>query len=171
MKSIHLRIDGKVYDLSFSRKGNQLSLRGPFAEDLVFQIQDQDGALVVEGPHGRSQMFVARDGEKAWVMAHGKPLEFERCQPEMSAGPSDDSQAADVTAPMTGKVVRVLTKAGAKLAEGDGVVVVEAMKMEHKLTAPFPSTVDSLNCEEGRQVDMGDILAHLIRLDDPEEHS
>ena len=51
----------------------------------------------------------------------------------------------------------------------DGVVVIEAMKMEHKLTAPFDAKVETLNAKEGQQVDMNELLAHLVRLEADEE--
>lgn len=68
-----------------------------------------------------------------------------------------------VDSPMTGKVIKVLCEDGAEVTEKTAVVVVEAMKMEHQLRAPFDAVVESLDCAEGEQVDLGQVLARLER--------
>ncbi len=58
-----------------------------------------------------------------------------------------------VTAPMPGKVVRVLVTPGAQVAEGQGLVVVEAMKMENELKSPKAGTVIEVFAKEGSTVE------------------
>ena len=65
---------------------------------------------------------------------------------------------AEITSPMPGKVVAVLVKEGQEVAEGQGLVVVEAMKMENELRAPRAGTVASLKAKEGAAVDGGAVL-------------
>lgn len=60
-----------------------------------------------------------------------------------------------VTAPMPGKVVRVLVAPGAQVTEGQGLVVVEAMKMENELKSPKAGTVAELHAVEGAAVESG----------------
>jgi len=62
---------------------------------------------------------------------------------------------AAITSPMPGKVVTVLVKEGQEVAEGDGLVVVEAMKMENELRAPRAGVVRDLTAEEGASVEGG----------------
>jgi biotin carboxyl carrier protein len=63
-----------------------------------------------------------------------------------------------VTAPMPGKVVKLLVRPGQAVQAGDGVIVVEAMKMENELKAPAAGTVKEVRVEEGRPVSGGDVL-------------
>ena len=60
-----------------------------------------------------------------------------------------------VTAPMPGKVVAVLVREGEEVAEGQGLLVVEAMKMENELRAPRAGRVTNLTAQEGAAVDAG----------------
>lgn len=64
-----------------------------------------------------------------------------------------------ITAPIPGRVTRVLAPPGSDVRQGDGVVVVEAMKMENELRAPRDGTVASIEVEEGQGVDGGALLA------------
>jgi biotin carboxyl carrier protein len=76
------------------------------------------------------------------------------------AGPGGGEQGgrAQVRAPMPGKVVRVLVGAGQAVAAGQGLVVVEAMKMQNELKSPKSGTVAELRAEPGATVNAGDVL-------------
>ena len=66
-----------------------------------------------------------------------------------------DAGGGSLSAPMPGKIVRVEVAAGATVKKGDALVALEAMKMEHVITAPADGTVDAVNCEAGDQVEEG----------------
>ena len=63
---------------------------------------------------------------------------------------SDAARAGSLVAPLPGKVLRVAVEVGDKVGEGDLLVLVEAMKMEHQITAPGPGVVDPRACRRGR---------------------
>ena len=60
-----------------------------------------------------------------------------------------------IDAPMPGKIVRVLVKQGEQVTEGQGLVVVEAMKMENELKSPKAGVVSELHALEGAAVESG----------------
>ncbi len=60
-----------------------------------------------------------------------------------------------IASPMPSKVVRILVAVGDQVAVGDGVIVVEAMKMENELRAPGPGTVREIRAKEGEAVGGG----------------
>jgi biotin carboxyl carrier protein len=64
---------------------------------------------------------------------------------------------------MTGRVVGVAAKQGMAVAKGDLLVVLEAMKMEYRLSAPHNGTVDGVHCAEGELVDLGASLVTLTQ--------
>ncbi|HUC05255.1 MAG TPA: biotin carboxylase N-terminal domain-containing protein [Acidimicrobiales bacterium] len=76
--------------------------------------------------------------------------------------PDDQLATADeCRAPLPGAVTRVLVTAGDVVADGDGLVVLEAMKMEHTLRAAGPGVVERVLCAPGQQVDVGELLVAL----------
>jgi acetyl-CoA/propionyl-CoA carboxylase biotin carboxyl carrier protein len=76
------------------------------------------------------------------------------------------AQRAEIVSPMPGSVIAVQASSGADVSEGDVVVVVEAMKMEHSLAAPVSGQVEVL-VSVGDQVTVDQVLARLV----PEEPS
>ena len=66
-----------------------------------------------------------------------------------------------VLAPMPGKIVRVLVQAGEKVESGQGLLVVEAMKMQNEIRSPKSGTVERLLVKEGQPVNAGETLAWI----------
>jgi biotin carboxyl carrier protein len=63
-----------------------------------------------------------------------------------------------IVAPMPGKIVRVLVIAGDRVEAGQGLLVVEAMKMQNEIRSPKSGTVESVQVEEGQAVNAGEVL-------------
>ena len=77
-------------------------------------------------------------------------------------GRADEAQSADaIVAPLTGRVVSVVVTSGSTVAKGDVLVVVEAMKMEHRMTAPRDGVIETVTVTDGDQVAQGDVLVRL----------
>jgi len=74
----------------------------------------------------------------------------------LRSGPEEGP--ARLTAPMPGRVVRVLTVEGCEVDAGEGLVVIEAMKMENELKAPRKGQVREVAVQEGQAVDAGALL-------------
>jgi biotin carboxyl carrier protein len=66
-----------------------------------------------------------------------------------------------VTAPMPGKVVRILVQAGTAVEQGQGVIVIEAMKMQNELKSPKRGVVRKLAISEGAAVEAGQVLVEV----------
>ncbi len=71
----------------------------------------------------------------------------------------DDHGPRKLTAPMPGKIVRVLVSQGAEVEAGAGVLVVEAMKMQNEIKSPKKGTIQKILVAEGAAVNAGDVLA------------
>ncbi|MCL4725334.1 MAG: acetyl-CoA carboxylase biotin carboxyl carrier protein subunit [Rhodocyclaceae bacterium] len=71
------------------------------------------------------------------------------------------SSSGRLTPPMNGRVVAVLAAAGAPVKRGQGLIVLESMKMEHTLAAPCDGVLAELTCAVGEQVAPGKLLARV----------
>ena len=111
---------------------------------------------------GRSYEVDVLPGEEGvTVLVRGEPyhiqVQDERTARLRAAGAKGGRPAGKrmVTSPMPGKVIKHLVKVGDAVAAGQGVIVVEAMKMENELKAPAPGTVREIRAPEGAVVQGG----------------
>jgi biotin carboxyl carrier protein len=110
-----------------------------------FEVRmEQSGAELRATTSGREFRIVISD-EREWRRKRGSAIEAEGRQ--------------QVLAPMPGKIVRVLVKTGDAVRAGQGLLVVEAMKMQNEIRAPKSGTIDRLGVVEGQTVNAGEVLA------------
>jgi biotin carboxyl carrier protein len=104
---------------------------------------------------------VRREASEVHVGNHAykvRLIDPKRLRGGQSTGAQADG-AAQLVAPMPGKVVRVLVEQGAQVEAGDRIVVVEAMKMQNEMKAPRAGTVTALHARAGTTVKAGEVLA------------
>ena len=119
---------------------------------------NQPGRLLVE-VNGQAQFaHVAKVGDSWWIHLDGR-IHVVNGHETGSA----DSSAGEggLTAPMPGTILEIYAKAGQRVREGQTLLVMEAMKMEHRIQAPKAGEVLSVNFSEGDRVDMGATLVEL----------
>ncbi|ASP39451.1 oxaloacetate decarboxylase subunit alpha [Bacterioplanes sanyensis] len=99
---------------------------------------------------------------KELAPVNGAPLSFAGSAPAASSAPAAAAGGGDpVPAPLAGNVWKVLVKPGQQVAEGDVVLILEAMKMETEVRAPRAGTIGSVAAAEGTAVKVGDTLYTL----------
>jgi biotin carboxyl carrier protein len=116
-------------------------------------------SLIVDGRSARCDIETGKDGALAVLVndsVHKLELLDERkLRMRQATGKFSLEGPQRIDAPMPGKVVRVLVKQGDEVAEGQGLVVVEAMKMENELKSPKAGKVLELLAVEGAAVEAG----------------
>ena len=106
-----------------------------------------------------SNALIADVGDVRVVFMAGEAWQF---GPERAdSGPKGSAGDGTVVSPMPGVVAAVNVRAGDAVTRGQRLLVVEAMKMEHALLAPFAGTVASLHAEVGQHVAEGALLARV----------
>jgi biotin carboxyl carrier protein len=130
---VSMLMDGKSYDVDLER--------------IAKRTDTLDGRIHVR-VRGRVLRFEILD-ERRIKMKEAQGFRF------------DVGGVASIDSPMPGKVLKILKKEGDTVAEGEGVVVVEAMKMENELKTPKAGKVKEVRVKEGANVDAGTVLVRV----------
>src|SRR6185437_14278349 len=106
-----------------------------------------------------------RGGDRLYFLHHGEThsaRDLTLAAPQTAATNGGDGK---VRAAMNGRVVAVLVKPGDRVAAGQPVMTLEAMKMEHVHAADIAGTVSAIDVVEGEQVAMGQVVVEIAAAD------
>ena len=119
-------------------------------EDGRIRIYFEDGT--------KAWAHVAKVGDVWWVHHSGRIFTMERIE----AGASSDEHLGGLVAPMPGVVLDVLVSAGQSVEAGQTLMILEAMKMEHRITAPRDGKIENVHVAAGDQVETDQLLVTLV---------
>jgi biotin carboxyl carrier protein len=149
-------IDAEV----IARDGSMIRVRIGDREIAVELTPNADGGAILMIDGRRYPVFSARRKESILVSVGPASFEF---KPAGAAARrrARGLAAAEITAPMPGKVLKVLVHDGDLVEAGQPLVVIEAMKMETTLAAESAAIVKHVRVKEGQTVDHGAVLIEL----------
>lgn len=183
---IEIELDGRSRAVAVEREGGDwlVSIDGRRLRVAVAAVDGRWSILLGQADTGRANGETAESGARAlraWrshevtvegtdetrvVRVDGRPVPLRIVDRRTRASRQGGSQAGDggpaaVVAPMPGRIVKVLVAPGDAVAARQGVVIVEAMKMENELRAPRAGTVAAVNVTEGMSVEARAVLVVL----------
>jgi len=144
--SVKASIDGRSYELRIDSLDDGKALL--FCGDRVFDCR-------ILKKESRSERYEIHVGRLSVDLTLSDPKVLSASQTSGSLSEA----VVQIVAPMPGKVVRVLIEKGAEVEADQGILVVEAMKMQNELRSPKDGIVTTLNVSEGATVNAGDVLA------------
>lgn len=100
-------------------------------------------------------------GTTLWVHMNGRSFTYEPEKKIRGGKGKAAGGSGDVLAPMPGKINKVSVNVGDKVAAGQVLLVMEAMKMEYTLKAAIDGSVAAINCKAGDQVVLGATLVKV----------
>lgn len=140
-----LMVDGERVEYAFDRIGEDYFALRLDGRSVPVVIELEGGGHVRVTIAGRQRTVRVKDEQD---------LLLERFGLDEGLAAAD----AEVHAPMPGLVLKVMVEEGQDVAEGEGLLVLEAMKMENELTAPAAGTVEAVHVGEGDAVGKNDLL-------------
>lgn len=151
----------RVIELERDASGWHVTLDGtPMAVDAV-EIAPNTISILLDGQSFEISITPSPDG-KLRLQTGSREFTAEVIDPRAWSGRRHGHVEAEgrqqILAPMPGKVVRVLIKAGDRVEAGQGLMVVEAMKMQNEIRSPKSGIVEKILAKEGQPVNAGDIL-------------
>lgn len=161
-----IHIAGKTRTVELTRNGArwQISLDGTATDVDAIEIAPGIFSVLLNGESHEIRVAPNPDGT---LTIHDGPNEFkaEVADPRAWRGRKHGAVEAEgrqqIVAPMPGKVIRLLVKPGDKVEAGQGLLVIEAMKMQNEVKSPKTGTVEKLQAKEGQAVNAGDVLAWI----------
>jgi biotin carboxyl carrier protein len=130
--------------------------------DAVTEVEPGVYSIVLEGESFEVRLLGEPDAWTAEVGGRRLPVEVR--DPRNTSRRSKTALGAgrqSIRAPMPGKIVRVLVRQGDQVETGQGLVVVEAMKMQNELKAYRPGRVIRMNAQPGNTIAAGETLVEL----------
>ncbi|MEY2824692.1 MAG: hypothetical protein RLZ64_1230 [Pseudomonadota bacterium] len=143
---------GFELNLEYSRDGWRMTTQSQQALLNHIAIDQADVSIQIDGRHLSGR--VVRDDDRFHVFWQGQHRVISWSDPIAHAGESE-SEGGRLTAPMPGKIVQLMVDEGASVEKGAPLLIMEAMKMEHTISAPANGKVEALNYAVGDQVAEG----------------
>ncbi len=152
LRSVELERDGSHWKITLDGQ--------PIVADAV-EIDPNTFSLLLEGQSYEVRVTPSPDGVLK-LQTRLQEFTAEVADPRAWRGRRHGALEAEgsqqVFAPMPGKVIRILVQAGDKVEAGQGLLVVEAMKMQNEIRSPKGGTVERLQVKEGQAVNAGEVL-------------
>jgi biotin carboxyl carrier protein len=154
-----ITIDGKVAALSTNGKGFMYQAQGGAAIERDYSaapLGDERWSVLI---NGRSYAVTLLGESEVWV--NGRVFQVEVFDPRSLRGrrsAAEGSGPQTLAALMPGRVIRLLVEAGQEVEAGQGLIVVEAMKMQNEMKSPRAGRVVEVRVSAAATVAAGDIL-------------
>jgi biotin carboxyl carrier protein len=143
---LSVAIDGRTYELETFNSNDSSYLL--LSNNQVFDCQ------VRRQPRSHDRFDVILKGQHHSVAI----IDPRRLRSDENSDRHHDG-VTEISSQMPGKVVRILVEVGTRVEKGDGIMVVEAMKMQNEMKSPRAGVLASLNVNPGDTVNAGEVLA------------
>jgi acetyl-CoA/propionyl-CoA carboxylase biotin carboxyl carrier protein len=159
---------GQTYSIDIAPAGGGFvaSYAGKSVPVEMLRADGQCMDLLINGRI--TQAWVTRDGSKTWVTVNGQTQVLSAAT-ETRKNSRLGSEVGSLTAPMPGLVRSVNVADGDIVKKGQTLAVIEAMKMENKVAAPFDGIVKKTMIHPGQSVERDQLLVELSARTDPSE--
>lgn len=161
-----LKVNKKIisFDLTEEEGNYQILLdKKKYSGELV-KIDSNLYSLICDG--STYTIAIQKEGKEISLFFKGDLFTYEIPSQRDKGGSENTSGIDKISAPMPGRVVKLLKSVGDNVVEGDGVVVVEAMKMESELKTSIDGKITDISVKEGDTLDLG---AHILTVESPDK--
>ena len=160
--SERLLLGDKSFDVKIRRAGDNFTLIIGEEEFSGSYSRMLDGGINVQFDKSNSICYTEKNLDEIYVFANGKNYFFKHQKVRFDSVEQEEVSDDRVLSPITGKLLDNKVAHGSQVSKGDVVLVLEAMKMEHRLTAPRDGKIASITeVEIGGQVKEGDFMFEL----------
>ncbi len=163
---LQAELNNEKHEIEIKREGEKIFAKIDEREYELEASQPEPNVYLLKNEGKIYQIFVSpreNSAEPFAVNVGNHQFEINIFDPKKLRGSGASGANADgifeIKTAMPGKLVRVLVEVGAEIAAGEGVLVVEAMKMQNEMKSPKDGIVKEIRFAEGATVNAGDVLA------------
>ncbi len=153
---IILRPNGECFDVMMEKEGQAMDCKqlSPFTYSFI--IDNRSALLIIENKNG--SLEVTLDHQKYRLLLKD---EVQQMLEKMGIKGEESALEKKIIATIPGLIRKIETRPGEKVTAGQGLMVVEAMKMENELKSPVSGIVKSIFVSEGQSIEKGELLIEL----------
>ena len=160
----------EVVELLVQSSGNKLSCRLGDERQEMTVTSVQDGVLCIIDNGIRQRCQYHRDGDSLYLQAFGESWSVTDLTHQPAAG-ANGTGSGRIQASMDGAIIDVLVEPGQTVRQGETLVILEAMKMEHPVKADCDGVVSQVLTNKGDQVKRNQLLAEITTGEASEQES
>ena len=158
---INYEHENHVYNVSIERRKNHYFITYDNTEYRVEAEETKPGQLKIKIGDRLIKSIITEGEKEKYVFVDGEVFKVKPV--ELTGMKKTKKKRGDLSSPISGKVVSVKVKNGDAVKKGDVLMVIEAMKMEYLIRAPFDSKVNKVNFKENDQIEIGQETVELSK--------
>ena len=153
----------KIHDIEMTRDGDSLSVRVDGREYELIASEPEPSVYLLKNDGNVHEAKVHTGDASSYIVnIRNNEFEIKIIDPKRLRGSGANDHPAsgqvEIKTAMPGKVVRILVAEGDAVTKGEGVIVVEAMKMQNEMKSPKDGLVSEIRVAEDDTVSAGDVL-------------
>jgi biotin carboxyl carrier protein len=163
--------NGEVYKVEIIKEKDGFIVKiGDRTFSLMDVLERSEGLLKFQLNRKPVKCQVATSGELRHIFLNGNVFQLKKISKKdvidakrTKSGPvkKNGEETGQIQSPINGKIIKVRVSENNKVKANQDLLIIEAMKMEHRIKSPFAGTVKKILIKEGEQVQLGTLLMEL----------
>ena len=150
-----------VYNVTVERRDNQFFITYDNNEYTVMATELKPGQLSISLGDRVIKSVISEGDDNKFVFIDGNIFKVKRI--ELTGRKTTEKKEGDLHSPISGTVIVVKVKEGLTLKKDDVILVIEAMKMEYLIRAPYDGKVKKIHFKEKDQIEIGQLTAEITK--------
>jgi 3-methylcrotonyl-CoA carboxylase alpha subunit len=156
---INYEHNAHIYPVTVERRGNQFFIMYDNNEYTVEANELKQGQLSIQLGDRLIKAVISGGDDSKFVFIEGNVFQVKRI--ELTGRKVAEKKEGSLNSPISGTVVSVKTKEGAPVKRDDVILIIEAMKMEYLIRAPYDGIVKKIHFKEKEQIEIGAPTAEI----------
>ncbi len=158
---INYEHENHVYNISVERRDNDFFVTYDNNEYTVSVEEIKPGQLKIKLGNRIIKCVISEGEDNKFVFIDGDIFKVKRI--ELTGRKKTKKKQGDLNSPISGTIVDVKVKEGSKIKKDDVIMIIEAMKMEYLIRAPYNGTIKKVLFKSKDQIEIGQLTAEIER--------